>query len=57
MNVNLSQSIQPGWEPTFNGYWKFWLVLTILVGICLWIFGLLLRTLWPAVEKLSTADA
>ena len=48
MNVNLSHNIQAGWEQTFNTYWKFWFVLTVLVGIGSWMLGLLLRLLWPA---------
>jgi hypothetical protein len=56
MNVNLSHNIQTGWEQTFNSYWKFWFVLTILVGICSWILGLLLRLLWPASD-LAVEDA
>jgi len=60
MNVNLSHNIQAGWERTFSAYWKFWLVLTILVGISSWILGLLLRLLWPttgpAVEDVPTAS-
>ena len=48
MNVNLSHNIQAGWEQTFSAYWKFWFVLTVLVGIGSWILGLLLRLLWPA---------
>ena len=48
MNVNLSQRIQDGWEQAFNTYWRFWFVLTVLVGACLWILGLLLKKLWPA---------
>jgi hypothetical protein len=48
MNVNLSHNIQVGWEQAFSAYWKFWLVLTALVGFCLWALGLLLRRLWPA---------
>lgn len=47
MNVNLSQRIQAGWEQTFSTYLKFWFVLTVLVGACLWIVGLLLKRLWP----------
>jgi hypothetical protein len=35
-------------------------VLTALVGICIWILGLLLRTVWPAtpvpVEDVPAAD-
>ena len=48
MNVNLSHRIQDGWEQTFSSYWKFWLLLTLLVGLCLWILGYLLKMLWPA---------
>jgi hypothetical protein len=48
MNVNLSHNIQSGWEQSFSSYWKFWLLLTVLVGICLWILGRLLRILWPS---------
>ena len=48
MNVNLSHNIQVGWEATFSSYLKFWLVLSSLVGICLWLLGSLLRMLWPA---------
>ena len=50
MNVNLSQRIQDGWEQTFSSYWKFWLLLTLLVGLGLWILGFLLKMLWPASE-------
>lgn len=50
MNVNLSHNIQTGWEQTFSSYWKFWLVLTMLVGISSWILGRLLRLLWPASD-------
>ncbi len=47
MNVNLSKGIQSGWEQTFNTYLSFWLTLSILVGLCLWILGKLLGTIWP----------
>jgi len=56
MNVNLSHNIQAGWEQSFSAYWKFWLVLTTLVGIGLWLLGLLLRTVWPATST-SVEDA
>jgi hypothetical protein len=47
MNVNLSQRIQDGWEQTFSAYWKFWVVLTLLVGVGSWILCRLLQMLWP----------
>jgi hypothetical protein len=48
MNVNVSQQIQAGWEQTFSSYWKFWLVLTLLVGLCLWVLGAVLNQIWRA---------
>jgi len=53
MNVNMAQGIQTGWEQTFSSYRTFWFVLTVLVGVCLWILGLLLKRLWPARPALS----
>jgi len=47
-NVNLSQRIQDGWERAFTAYWKFWLVLSALVGVGSWLLGLLLKRFWPA---------
>lgn len=47
MNVNVSHSIQAGWEQTFSTYLRFWFVLTSLVGMCLWLLALLLRRFWP----------
>ncbi len=47
LNVNLSHRVYEGWEQTFTSYWKFWLLLTLIGGFCLWIFGLLLKALWP----------
>jgi hypothetical protein len=48
MNVNLSQRIQEGWETAFTAYWKFWLVLSALVGVGSWLLGLLLKRFWLA---------
>ncbi len=48
MNINLSQRVQDGWEGMFPSYWKFWLILTVMVGICLWLLGLLLKHFWPS---------
>ena len=47
-NVNVSQRMYSGWEHTFNAYWKFWLVLSLLVGMMLWLITLGLNKLWPA---------
>ncbi len=47
LNINVAHRIQDGWEQTFSSYLKFWLVLTLLVGVCLWILGRLLKMLWP----------
>ena len=57
MNVNLSQGIQAGWEQSFSTYWRFWFVLTMLVGACLWMLGLLLKRLWPASPGLIETGA
>lgn len=56
MNVNLSQRVQDGWEGTFSSYWRFWLVLSLLVGICLWVLGFILKTLWPAFTEPPAAE-
>lgn len=57
LNVNISHAIQTGWEQTFSTYLRFWLVLTLLVGICLWSIGQLLKLLWPVSPDSSEAPA
>jgi hypothetical protein len=47
-NVNASQKIYPGWDHTFHAYWKFWLVMSLLVAAMLWIITLVLNKLWPS---------
>jgi hypothetical protein len=57
MNVNLAHRIQGGWEMRFSSYWKFWLLLTLMVGLCLWILGFILQKLWPvSTARRSTED-
>ena len=51
LNVNLAHAVQPGWERTFPSYWMFWLVITLLTAVVLWLSGLLWRNLWPTVES------
>ena len=53
MNVNLSHRVQDGWEQTFNSYWKFWLVLALLVGLGSWLLGLVLNRLWPNASNMT----
>jgi len=48
LNVNLAHMIQPGWESGFKSYWAFWLTLTVVAMVALWLSGLLLWSIWPA---------
>ena len=48
LNVNLAHAVQPGWERWFSSYWSFWLVLTLVTLIVLWLSNLLLWSIWPA---------
>ena len=48
LNVNVAHHVGPGWEQTFDAYWKFWLVLTLLTAIVLWTIGTVLHRIWPA---------
>ncbi|MDX6384689.1 MAG: hypothetical protein QOK48_2262 [Blastocatellia bacterium] len=48
LNVNVAHRIQTGWENAFSSYWKFWVVLTVLVGVSLWGVGFVLSLIWPA---------
>jgi len=47
LNVNLAHAVQPGWERALGSYWLFWLVLTLLTAVVLWLCGLLLWSIWP----------
>ncbi|MFN2577742.1 MAG: hypothetical protein ABR607_08630 [Pyrinomonadaceae bacterium] len=51
LNVNVVHHIQAGWENTFSSYWKFWLVMTVVVGLALWAIGLVLSWIWPAAGR------
>jgi hypothetical protein len=58
LNVNLAHTIQPGWETAFASYWMFWLTLTAVTVVVLWLSGLLLWSIWPAEErKVLVAEA
>lgn len=51
LNVNLAHAVQPGWEGAFASYWTFWLTLTVVAVVVLWLSGLLLWSIWPADER------
>lgn len=51
MNVNLAHRVQDGFEQTFPVYWKFWLLLTVMVGLVSWLVGFGFRKKWPANES------
>ena len=48
LNVNVAHAVQPGWERAFPSYWLFWLVLTVITAVVLWLSGLFLWSIWPA---------
>ena len=48
LNVNVAHAVQSGWEGTFTSYWKFWMVVTVVVAIGLWLIGKALALIWPA---------
>lgn len=51
LNTNVAHRIQTGWENAFSSYWKFWVVMTVLVALCLWAIGLVLSWIWPAHDR------
>jgi len=48
LNVNLAHAVQPGWERAFGSYWTFWILLTVVTAVVLWLSGLFLWSIWPA---------
>jgi hypothetical protein len=58
LNVNLAHAIQPGWERSFGSYWIFWIILTVIGVVVLWLSGLLLWSIWPTSSaSRRSADA
>jgi hypothetical protein len=47
LNVNVAHHMYQGWERVFSAYWKFWLVMTLLVAGVLWLLSFGLRKVWP----------
>ena len=56
LNVNVAHHIQAGWETAFSVYWKFWIVMTVVVAVGLWVIGKLLSLVWPARSELFTTE-
>jgi hypothetical protein len=56
LNVNVAHRIPPGWESAFSTYWKFWLVLTIVVAVGLWVIGRVLLLIWPRNDMEAPAS-
>jgi hypothetical protein len=46
LNVNLAHAVQRGWG--FESYWTFWVVLTIVTAVVLWLSGLFWWSIWPS---------
>jgi hypothetical protein len=50
LNVNVAHSVDPGWQQTFNAYWKFWVVLLLVAVALLGGLNLIFYKLWPERE-------
>ncbi len=48
LNVNVAHYVQTGWENRFGSFWKFWLAMSVIVAVGLWVIGLALSWIWPA---------
>ena len=48
LNVNVAHHVQSGWENVFSSYWKFWIVMTLIVAAGLWVIGFALSLVWRA---------
>jgi|SRR6266852_1702222 len=51
LNVNVVYQIQSGWELRFTSFWKFWLLMTVVVAVGLWVIGRVLNLIWPGQEN------
>ncbi len=56
LNVNVAHAIEDGWRQNFDRYWKFWLVLTLVVAVILWLVGLLLAKAFPPFRVPSSNE-
>ena len=51
LNVHLAHGIYGSWQGTFDSYWKFWLITTIVAALILFALGIVLWKVWPAKKK------
>ena len=58
LNVNLAHAVATGWDRRFQTYWSFWLVLTALTAVTLWVSGMILWAIWRlrSIETLATGE-
>lgn len=56
LNVNVAHFIQPGWENAFGSFWKFWVVMTTVVAVGLWLIGLVFSLVWPQCSSEFTLE-
>lgn len=54
LNVNVAHAIDPKWQPTFNSYWKFWIVLTLITVALLWFINVVLYKIWSPASRESS---
>jgi len=54
LNVNVAHFVQPGWERAFSSFWKFWVVMTVVVAIALWLIGLGFSLIWPVKKDAAS---
>ncbi len=51
LNVNIAHSYYFGWETMFVNYWLYWLAITLMTLLALWLLNHLFYRLWPAPES------
>jgi hypothetical protein len=48
LNVNLSQHVYESCQGYFKEYWRFWIVMTLVVAVGSWLLGRGLSMVWPS---------
>jgi hypothetical protein len=46
-NVNVAHRIYSGYEKVVSQYWQFWILASLMIGVGLWVLGLILIKLFP----------